>query len=178
MINMLKKILQNVVSSDDDKYRKLSLNNAKLSTFSEYPEFMDVLLETGFRKKVVEFKAYFVLPHLPSTKKAFLMDLIAELSQLADNIPQKRDNTVFLTMQQRKELHRKYVDRMIAQAEEDRLDKLERENRRLAKIRNRQEEDKREMERQMELQRRLLANPPRPLHANLAEASEGHVLKS
>jgi Cft2 family RNA processing exonuclease len=158
MIRTVVKIIKNILGSNDEKYRTIRGGNPRIAPLLEHETFREFLVQLGFRKQVVDFKEYWILAHLSTICRAEFQDTVSELEEYLTRLPVLDESAGrgMMDAKERKKKHRSYVEKMLSQAEEDRLDKLERERRVVQKIKMNQDEEKRHLRENMEDQRRRL----------------------
>ena len=164
IVSFLLKILNNIiVNPDDSKYRTLSCANSAMAQYTELESFTQILIYLGFRRRVCDFKAHWHLEHLNMIGKVRMQDMIAELSELNESLyPFVKEKPLsFFDAKKRKEEHRAYVDNILRDAEEDRLEKLRREEVFVQKARRAKEEKhQEELTKLNDLRRDRVGQPP------------------
>ncbi len=152
-------ILGNILDTDDEHYRKISGSSKKfIDSISNTAGGIDFLTFLGFKRRVIEYKEYYILETLSTTAKFRLRDIQTELSDLIANLRVKEKAAATInSIKKAAEYREKEIDRIMKGFEEDRQEKDERNKRNHAKIKHEQEKKESEMSAKMAENRARLA---------------------
>jgi hypothetical protein len=154
---LLKKIVDKIILyPQDDKYCQLSQRNQTFQNMIKHEECLEFLLELGFRKYILEFQEKWILDHVSPIDLAKLQNISILLQEYEQSIPSPvtvEQTTAYQLAKQRNEQHREYVDGILYQTEQDRMQVKERNEQFIGSLRRR---TKKTMEEQDELERNNL----------------------
>lgn len=136
-VECLIQIMKNIiVNPDEQKYRVIRTNN-KIFYEKVYKveAAIDFLIEVGFRKKVEKMEEILYLPQLNAIAECKFKDALITLEELLLSLPKPVNEKVgsisYSQLKQLKKEKDEYINLILKQAEEDRLDKINREKRKL-----------------------------------------------
>jgi hypothetical protein len=133
-LTLLRTILHNIITHpQESKYLTISGKSAKFREAVALENFYSVFIQLGFVRSVYMFEEKWVLEHVSTRHLAKLRDIVISLDELIERYkpPEVRpasDNS-FWSIQQQQKQQKEYWSQLSKQAEEDRIEKLEREKR-------------------------------------------------
>lgn len=138
IINIITNI---ILYPNEKKYCTLRYNN---KTFNEnvvqVKYAIDFLIELGFRKKIDNMEEILFIENVNVVKLCILKDVLNELKEISlPPSPVHSNCTSYQEIKIMQAEKQKYIDFLIKQAEEDRLDKLEKEKKNNAKLKQQQD---------------------------------------
>lgn len=134
-LSLLYRVIRNLCNSPTTA-NSLSTRSKALQEALEVDEFKQLLLECGFVKQIDEFEERWVASHVSPIQIARMTDLLPIIDGYLANCKPASSSERFAQDQTR--AHRSYIDKMLQQAEEDRIMKLESERIRVEKLKTQQ----------------------------------------
>jgi hypothetical protein len=170
-LQLLATIVRNIIDHpNDSKYRTVSAKSKLFRESLAFNEFFTTLITLGFKRKVEQFEEKWYLTHVNPIVMAKLQDTLVTIEDLLDRYKTvcKPPSSQFVTIkdiQTMKTKKQEYWTKVSKDAEESRLEKLERESRALQRLRNQQQKKSNEIAKSQEAFRNrfnLLSKPPEP----------------
>lgn len=179
---LLYKVLKNIDENPSEKkYHLVSGQSPRFQQAISFSAIHETLLAVGFVRKVIYFEEKWHLQRANPIALAKIHDLVVYLGELVeryrgnehiDNGQAGKDVVSFHTVQQHQRQQKEYWNKMTKDAEEDRLEKLQREERELARLRKFQQKRDAELEKKkwrFRQQFNLLDKPPAPPSIGIGE---------
>ena len=147
VIPIIQTIICNILNNPNEpKYKTINCNNKHFCKIYEIKYAIDVLYAIGFYPKIIDMQEFLLFRDTP-INKCILQDSLDILPKITSQI---KDTITIHDIKKMQKAKQEYCDTLLKQAEEDRLEKVKREEIKNKKLKMFQDEKKKVIAQQME----------------------------